>query len=77
MKINIYRIIYETYGSAGKESTCNAGDLRDVGWILELGSFPGRRNDNPLQYSRWENPMNRGAWKVTVHGVTKNLNQLK
>ena len=32
---------------------------------------PGEENDNPLQYSCWENPMDRGAWWAIVHGVTK------
>ena len=51
-----------------KESTCNAGDL---GSISGLGRSPGRGNDNPLQYSCLENPMGRGAWWATVHGVAK------
>ena len=55
-------------GSDGRESTCNAGDL---GSIPELGRFPGEGNSNQLQYSCLENPMDRGAWWATVHGVTK------
>ena len=43
-----------TAGSAGKESTCNAGDL---GLIPGLGRSPGKGNDNPLQYSGLENSM--------------------
>ena len=39
--------------SAGKESTCNAGDLR---WIPDLGRSPGGGHGNPLQYSCLENP---------------------
>ena len=50
-------------GSAGKESACNVGDL---GWIPGLGKFPGGGYDNPLQYSCLENPMDRGAWCVTM-----------
>ena len=42
----------------GKESTCNAGD---VGSIPGSGKFPGGGNRNPLQYSCWANPMDRGA----------------
>ena len=45
-------------GSDGKESACNAGDL---GLTPGSGLFPGERNGNPLQYSYWENPMDRGA----------------
>ena len=39
--------------------------------LCGLGRFPGGWNGNPLQYSRLENPMDRGAWRATVHGVTK------
>ena len=52
--------------SAGKESTCNAGDL---GLIPGLGRSPGGGHGNPLQYSYLENPMDRIAWWDTVHGV--------
>ena len=55
-------------GSDGKESTCNAEDL---GSISGSGSNPGEGNGYPLQYSCLGNPMNRGAWQATVHGVTK------
>ena len=37
---------------------------------------PGEENSNPLQYSFLENPMDRGAWLATVHGVTKDQTQL-
>ena len=57
----------------GKEPPVNAGD---VGWIPGSGRFPGERNGNPLQYSCLENPMDRGAWWATVHGVTKSWTQL-
>ena len=49
-------------GSAGKESTCSAGDTEDAGSIPGSGRFPGEGNSNPLQYSCLENPMDRGAW---------------
>ena len=55
-------------GSDGKESACNAGD---PGLIPGLGRSPGEGRDNPLQYSCLENPMDRGAWRATVHRVTK------
>ena len=54
--------------SVGKESACNAGEL---GSIPGLGRFPGEGNGNPLQYSGLENPMDRGAWRATVHGGLK------
>ena len=44
-------------GSVGKESTCNAGDIGDMGLIPGLGRFPGEGNGNPFQYSCLENPM--------------------
>ena len=46
---------------------------RDTGSIPGWGRLPGEGNSNPLQYSRLENPMGRGAWRATVHGVTKGL----
>ena len=55
-------------GSDGKESACNEGD---AGSIPGLKRSSGGRNGNPLQYSCLENPMDRGAWWATVHGVTK------
>ena len=61
-------------GSVDKESTCNAGD---AGLIPGSGRSPGGGYGNSLQYSGLENPMDRGAWRVTVHRVTKSLTQLK
>ena len=52
-----------------KASACNAGD---VGSIPESGRSPGQGNGTPLQYSCLENPMDRGAWRATVHRVAKN-----
>ena len=55
-------------GSDGKES---AGNVGDPGSIPGSGRSPGEGNDNPLQYSCQENPMKRGAWPTTVHGIAK------
>ena len=55
-------------GSVGKESACNAGDLCSV---PGLGRFPGEGDGNPLQYSCLENPVDRGTWWATVHGVAE------
>ena len=55
-------------GSDGKESACSVGDL---GLIPGLGRYPREGNGNPLQDCCLENPMDRGAWQGTVHGVTK------
>ena len=60
-------------GSEVKAPACNAGDL---GSIPGSGRFPGEGNGNPLQYSCLENPMDRGAWWATVHGVPKSWTQL-
>ena len=49
----------------------NAGDTRDMGSISGSGRFPGIRNVNPLQYSCLENPMDRGDWQATIHGVAE------
>ena len=44
---------------------------RDAGLITGIGESPGEGNGNPLQYSCLGNPMDRGVWWTTVHGVTK------
>ena len=61
-------------GSVGKESACNAGDL---GLIPGSGKFPGEGSGNPLQYYCLKNPMDRGAWWDTVHGIIKSPAQLR
>ena len=58
-------------GLSDKESACNAGDAGDTGSIPGLGISPGEGNNNLLQLSCLKNPMDRGAWWATVHGVTK------
>ena len=60
-----------------KNLPANAGDMRDVGSIPGLGRCPGGVHDNPLQYSCLENPIDRGAWRATVHRVTKSQTWLK
>ena len=60
-----------------KNPSANAGDARDTGSIPRSGRSPGGRNGNPLQYSCLENPMDRGAWRATVCGVTKSQTLLK
>ena len=54
-----------------KNLPAKAGDIRDVGSIPGSGRFPWRRACNPLQYSCLENPMDRGSWWATVHGVAE------
>ena len=56
-----------------KNLPANVGDTGNMCSITEWGCSPGGRNGNPLQYCCLENPMDRGAWWATVHGVTKEL----
>ena len=69
-KVLLHRLslYFFPHSSVGKESICNAGDL---GSIPESGRSPEEGNGNPLQYSCLENPMDKGAWRVTVHGVAR------
>ena len=55
-------------GSDDKESAYNAGDLS---LIPGLGRSPGEGNGSPLQCSCLGNPMDRGVWQATVHGVAE------
>ena len=59
-----------------KNLPANAGDTRDAGSIPWWGRSPGDGNGNPLQYSCLENPMDRGVWQATLHGITKSWTQL-
>ena len=56
-------------GSSGKEPPATAGDIRDTSSIPGSGRSPGGGHGKPPQYSCLENPMDRGAWQATVHGV--------
>ena len=62
------RVRYATNGISGKESVCNAGYPDSV---PESGRSPVEGNGYPLQYSCLESPMNRGAWRAIVPGVTR------
>ena len=54
-----------------KNPPANAGDIGDVGLIPESERSPEGENGNPLHYSCLENPMDRGVWQATVHGVAE------
>ena len=54
-----------------KNPPANVEDIKDMGSVIGSGRSPGGGNGNPLQYSFLENPMDRGAWQATVHGVTE------
>ena len=69
----IFMVFDLSRSSDSKESACNAGDL---GSIPGLGRSPGEGNGNSLQYSCLENPTDRGAWRATVHRVTKSQTRL-
>ena len=60
-----------------KNLSASEGDIRDLGLIPGLGSSCGGGYGNPLWYSCLENPMDRGAWWVTVHKITMSQTQLK
>ena len=55
----------------------SAGGVRDVSSIPGSGRSPGGGNGNPLQYSCLGNPLDRGAWRATVHGVTKSEHRIQ
>ena len=59
-----------------KNLPANAGGAGDVDSIPKLGRSPGEGNGDPLQYSCLRNPMDRGVWQATVHGVAKSQTRL-
>ena len=69
--ITINKLIELQMSLVVKNMPANAVDLRNAGSILGLGRSPGGGHGNLLQYSCMENPMDRGAWRATVHGVAK------
>jgi len=78
MKLYVELLILNNFclipdGSVVKKPPANAGD---TGLIPRSGRSLREGNGNPLQYSFLGNPMDRGAWWATVHGVTKNQIQL-
>ena len=60
-------------GSVVKNLPANAGN---AGWIPGLERSPGKGNVNPTPVFCLENPMDRGAWRATVHGITKSRTRL-
>ena len=60
-----------------KNPPAKAGDIRDTGGIPGLGRSLVERNGNPIHCSCLGNPMDRGAWQATVHGVAESRTQLK
>ena len=64
-------------GASGKETACNAGDVREAGSIPGLERSSGGGHSTLLQYSCPENPINRGAWWAMVHRVAKSRTRLR
>ena len=56
-----------------KNPHSNAGDIGNMGSILGSARSPEGGHDNPLQYSCLKNPTERGAWRMTVHGIDSPL----
>ena len=70
----------DCFGANGKKKKnlpANVEDGRDGDFIPELRRSAGEGNGYPLQYSCLENPMDRGAWQATVHGIAKSQTRLK
>ena len=61
----------EPPGCVVKNPPVNAGDVRNSGSIPGLRRSPGEGNGNPLQYSCPENPVDKGTWRGTIHGVAE------
>ena len=79
-RVNIWGVACSSWTSQVAlvvKNLANVGDLRHAGSIPGSGRSPGGGHGNPPQYSCLENPMDRGAWPATVHGVTKSRTRLK
>ena len=63
--------------ASSKEPACQCRRLKRRGFSLWVRKIPWRKAWQPIQYSCLENPMDRGDWQATVHGVSKGRTQLK
>ena len=70
------RILYVQVVLVVKNPPANAGDTRDADLIPRSGGSLGGGHGNALQYSYLENPLDRGAWRATVHGLQKSQTRL-
>ena len=70
-------LAWASQGAHVKYRSANTEDMRDAGSVPGSGRSSGGGNDNPLQYSWLENPMDRGAWQATVHEVAKSWTPLE
>ena len=64
-------------GTSGKESTCNPGDIRDTGLIPDLQDPLEESMATHASVLAWRIPIDRGAWRATVHRVAQTWTQLK
>ena len=83
MLLNSRKCVFSIFGNTrlprwhcGKESACQSRWQKRQGFNPLVRKITWRRKWQPLQYSCLENPMNRGAWRATVHGVTKSQTRL-
>ena len=76
LTITIFHFHFHQVALLVKKPPANEGDMRDASCIPGSGRLPGGGHGNQLQHACLENPMDGGAWRVTVHGVTKNQTQL-
>ena len=74
---NLSHMLFPTGGTYGKEPSCQPMQETDMGLILGLGRSRGVWSGNPLQYSCLEDPMEKGTWQATVHGVAKGWTWLR
>ena len=76
--VQTYLTDWASQGALGiKNLPANAGDVRDTDSIPGSGRSPGGGHGNMLQYPCLENPMDRGAWRATVHRIAKSWIRLK
>ena len=70
-RVSTHVSAWRGFPGGAKNLPANAGDMRDTVSMPGSERSPGERNGNPLQCPCLENPMDRGAWQATVHGVAK------
>ena len=67
LSMGSHRVGHDWWDLAAVAAAANTGDIRDKGLIPKSGRSPGGRHGNPLQYSRLENPMDRGVWRAMAN----------
>ena len=77
LKIFSSLLVFDCGGTSGKELTCQWRRRKRCGFDPWVGKIPWRRALQPTPVSCLENPMDRGAWRATVHGITESQTRLK